>query len=65
MEQKRTITFEEVKTMYNQNVKLEIILAVRSPIQVKIGGQKYAVTGVSKSDFLEQICAPAEEESNL
>ena len=65
MEQKRTITFEEVKTMYNQNVELEIILAVRSPIQVKIEGQKYAVTGVSKSDFLDLICAPAEEEANL
>lgn len=63
MNQKRTITFEEVKTMYNQNVKLEIILAVKSPIQVKIGGKKYAVTGVSKSDFLEQICAPAENQS--
>lgn len=63
MDQKGTITFEEVKTMYNQNVKLEIILAVRSPIQVKIGNQKYTVTGVSKSDFLEQICAPAENQS--
>ena len=65
MEQKRTITFEEMKTMYNQNVDLEFILAVRSPIQVRIGSQKYIVTGVSKSDFLEQICAPAEEESNF
>lgn len=65
MDQKGTITFEEVKTMYNQNVKLEVILAVRSPIQVVIGNQKYAVTGVSKSDFLEQICAPAEKEANL
>ena len=63
MNQKRTITFEEVKTMYNQNVELEIILAVRSPIQVMIGGQKYTVTGVSKSDFLEQICAPGENQS--
>lgn len=65
MDQKRTITFEEVKTMYNQNVNLEVILAVKSPIQVMIGSQKYIVTGVSKSDFLEQICAPSEEESNL
>lgn len=65
MEQKRTITFEEVKTVINQNVELEVILAVKSPVQVKIEGQKYEVTGVSKSDFMDQICAPAEEESSL
>jgi hypothetical protein len=30
-----------------------------------VGNQKYEAAGVSKSDFIEQICAPAEEEANF